>query len=1446
MTVDSTHPMLITQLVMGHNISFDTDFTEDDNQRGWNIQQAWAGVPDEIKSSMVFVLHPGHNSFLTTAQARKWVEDNLAEGTDLGIHMMVLWGETPSNGSDALTWLESLYQNYPNFIGTDVSELTSQTGAIPGLLKLANEYGGFHVQGSIEEANILGGKLETQSYWDSIQPFAQNFIYTPKNIHDNFDSVNAQAMGDWLSGIVGNWGPYFDGYAFYGCGIYGQAAADTNGSLGDRCSRSEPETVLAETMLDQWQQGAHVFQLENQLDIPGMDSQYGPNFYQSVLQAVRYMTTHAGPTQQQVEANVKVAFSEAHGNVTTLADNRAGRDSEPTLFDLSEKVPNALQSQDLWYYTRSSGRYYQIPRIPKLAPQSVLDSLAAAGATVIDAPYYNANLVAGDAHAAFFNGKYAAISTGDAFVQNVGDSWLIYNSNYADDISQNASVPIKNSDFSELDLPQLGASSYAALTQSQHGLDIQLNNYQDDRTKDLLKDGAKVQRDMEWIDDYSKYSYVPDPQDTALRTDTLTVTVTSEPTPTISGYDQHYTYAQSWNAATHVYTLTVAHNGVVNISLNTQPTETGWTRVAASDDSIDYSLLWLGAANRTAVLPGSTASLTADGTSLRWIAPATLTGGTADVYVDGTLFASKVAIPRAGGYVFQATGLTNQPHTIKIVSRSGIVAIAALEYVPSLEQMLPDQTLADFTYGTQAEDQSTIWGDTHWTIADGAMKILPYVSPWFGEETVYNTTAKYSDVTYEAKLKTEKGTPASLMVRADPTLKQSYMLHIDPTKAGAEVTLVRDDTTVLATNTTANLSVGTWYDVKIQATGSRIQGWVDGTQVIDFTDTSSSGRTAAGYTGVRVEPNVGGAGDFVYLDDPTLTVGGATVYSSDFSSWDSAKTWITEGPLVFGAADNRTSFNFPWEWTPTSGTWSVVKSPVETNGLSGVFAGTSTATRESVTTAGSATWSDIEYSSMVKVTSGSTAGLVFRSKNANNQYRAVVNSSTGTVTLQKVIFGIPIPLGSGHATIAPNTWMNVKVTAKDDVIVVNVNGRNLVSVHDSTFAKGTVGYYLPKATSASFDDARMVTLPATVKASVPAPVQLVGPAVTSPTQVTGVAPVYVKTAKDTYPALPATVSVIKADGSKTDMPVTWPAIDAAQLATATSPLMDGPTRGTFSVTGVVAGTSVEATATVTVMPKLAGPLTTSYVYDPANPGLPPVTFTNVKYDAGGGVSYARQVYVRWDQAIAVDATHPTQQLTGTIEDDPYEKATASVSLKVAPTDLALGKPTVSYWSLAKNPASLAVDSSATTEWKTGGAADGSFSDGTASSTNGSLCDWFYVDLGSEQTVGSFSIQWGENVATYGSMFNAPYQIQVVDGSVAPTDPRLGNSVCTRTGGSTFPTTPASQDIWTTVASGTGTLTLDKHSLAAPVRARYVRVFTNEPSTAHRYGTSVYDFEVSPN
>lgn len=1461
MTVDSAHPMLMTQLVMGHNIGFGTDFTRDDNQRGWSVQQAWAGVPDDVKPNMVFVLHPGHNNLMTVSETRKWAEDNIKEGADLGIKMMMLWGETPTNGTAngmaGTAWIESLYQNYPNFIGTDISELIGyKTSDLPILTKLANSYGGYHVQGTLEENNILMGALENQSYWDSMKPYAQNFIYTPKNMHENLEVANAGAQGAWLSGIFGNWGPYFDSYPFYGCGIFGTAASSGSLTLGDRCSRTAPETGFAMAMLDQWQQGATVYQMENQLDLPGMDSLYSPLFYQSILPAFRYIVAHPSPTKAQVLANTKVAFSEAAGAVYSLSDTAvSGRNSlgRPTMYDISESAPNINGSQGLWWYLRASGRYYNVPRIPKLAGSAFLSTLTGAGVSIIDKPFYEANLLGLDNRVAYFNSKYPQISSGDAYVQNVGNTYNIYNTKYMDNVNQSATVPLSGSAFTEMALTEMTPGSYAAVTKGQTSLDIQLNNYRDDKTKDILKDGARVERDMEWVDDFTKYSYVPNPQDQELRTDTLTVTSAVQPVLTISGYDKHYTYTEDYNAATQRYTLTVRHNGVVNIQLNTSRTDAGLTTVPAAGPDVAYTGSWTGSGTRSTSAAGAAVQYTADATTLQWTAPAGA-GGTADVFIDGTRYASGLAVPAAGGTIFQATGLTNEPHTIRIVNTGGQVGVASLAYQPSVEHMLNDIEMADFTYASAAEDQDTVWGSTHWTVRDGTLKLLPYVTPWFGETTVYNKAVSAADVTYQADITMLKGTPGTVLVRGNPTLKQSYMLRLDPTNflAGGEIALVRDNTTVLATSTALDLAVNTTYTVKLQATGNRIQGWINGTQVIDFTDTSSSARTAAGYTGVRVEPkNAGGINDFIVLDNVSVTSGdaGAASYTSDFSSWASASSWQTEGPLMFDAKDNRTSVSFPWQWTQlgaANGTWAVTKAPVYTNGLSGVFSGAAAAASPSVIAAGESSLGNVVYSSAVKPAANAAAGLTFRVQDADNYYVASLDTAAGKVALVKNVAGTRTTIATVDRTVAASAWHQVRVSVKGSLITVSVDGAPVLSAQDSTFSAGKVGYWLPAGSAADFDNARLVRLPAITAATGPV-VATVTPAESGPVHITGFVPVQLKSLKDSAPALPGTVTAINSDGSRTNVAVTWDAVPASQYSLATTPYANGLTRGKFTVAGTVAGTTVRPVTNVTVMPKLSAPLTTTYTYDSANPGWPPTTFATVRYDAGGGTTYTRTVHVSWDQKIAVSASTPTQTLTGTIEDDPLEKATATVTRLVVSDNLALNKPAVAYFSLnntARTPAKM-VDGITTTGWYTGGATDGSFSESNSSTfTQGSLCSWIYVDLGAEYTIGSYSITFGENLTTFGSMFNAPFDFQVVDGSVAPTDARLKNSTCTRSGAaSPYPTTTAEQIIWKTASSGVGTVAAKKYTLAAPTKARYVRIFTNEPNTAHRSGTAIFDLAV---
>lgn len=346
MTVDSDHPLLLTQLNIGNDMGQTAGFKDNWNS-GWSMGQVWASVPDELKGNIGFVLHQGHNSISDNnpGMSAKWLQDNVKEADALGVPVFILWdeGRTLRSNPTALSFVESLYQSYPHFMGTVVSEQTDTLGTLTSLLQLANNYGGFHVLGSLEESGALATWAETAANWNAASSYRKNFIFNPKNFHENFESVNAWPQGAWLAGLFDNWGPYFDGYPYYGCGYFGLNPTGYS-QCGDRWSRSQGETVASMMLLDQWQNGATVFHLENQLDMPTTGSLYSPYFYQSILPAMRYILGHHTPTRAEVTARTKIAFSESGGQISTLADStaagRAGNRTAPP----SSRCTNRVRS----------------------------------------------------------------------------------------------------------------------------------------------------------------------------------------------------------------------------------------------------------------------------------------------------------------------------------------------------------------------------------------------------------------------------------------------------------------------------------------------------------------------------------------------------------------------------------------------------------------------------------------------------------------------------------------------------------------------------------------------------------------------------------------------------------------------------------------------------------------------------------------------------------------------------------------------------------------------------------------------------------------------------------------------------------------------------------------------------------------------------------------------
>ncbi|WP_167357038.1 LamG-like jellyroll fold domain-containing protein [Paenibacillus pectinilyticus] len=1067
--VDSNHPLLVLQLKIGPNVSVnDPDFARDNNAH-WSIKRAWASIPDDIKPYVVFVLHPGHVSPVTTAQSRKWMEDNLAEGVDENIPMMILYGEQPTSGADGNAWIESLYQNYPNMIGTAVSELTNTVNSVPALLALASTYGGYHIQSNQEQNDVFESKMENTSYYNSVKQNSANFIFAPKTVHNNFQYNSSEALGSWLAGVAGNWGAYWDIFEYF-------QSVGSPFAEGPPAFFSAPENLWAMNMLDTYMQGATVFCPENDI-FPTIHGDLTPVFYNSILPAFRYVIQHP-ISKSTVMSKIKVAYSASEGTMTSLPDAEGTRVSA---FDgLYASQPDPLARNTLYFQPRTTGRYYVVPQIPMLADPSV----AAQFPNVLTKSSYTSNFKTRNDKLNYFNNLYPQTYSGDAFAQNVGNQWLVYNSSYAANFNQDAFIPLSaGSNFSEIDLPEMPFGTLAMIDDGANTLSVILNNYKTDHTQDGLYLGGAT--GAEFQNAFDEYSHNYNPQDAGLKTTTMRVTSLVKPSLTISGFDKHYNYSENWNPATHVYTLTVNHNGAVNIRLDKSDNDASvWTRADDASSSVIYSGTWshtTGSTYSSSATAGSSVSLDFFGTSIEWIGNFGPNEGTADVYIDNVLWAPDLSTisptARLGQVIFKKTGLTNASHTIKVVNKSGTIGMDRFSYIPAQIQGLSDITYNDFSYATAAADQGLFSGTDNWTIANGNMKLLPLTGPFNGPITVYYTNASYQDFTYSVDVNSTKGDSAAILFRSDPintTILNGYSLVLDPLQLNKNNDATNETVKLYKNNTLIGkyalpLSTNTWYTVKIVATGSTIQCYINGSLYITATDSSyTSGKVAVSTVSAS---QMGGE---VLVDNVSVSTGGNVAYSTTFSNWSQASGWKTDGSITLPNWPVKTSFNYPYQWTTSNGTWSVVNdNTILTTGVNGVYSGVANANQTSMAYAGSGTWSDFIYNGQLKFKTGThyDAGLAFRVQDNNNYFLFSMNGNDNKVYLTKVIGGVSTILASANYAITPNKWYSVGVQAVGQFLTVSVNGQSVLSSQSSAFTQGKVGFSANNGTSALFDDA---------------------------------------------------------------------------------------------------------------------------------------------------------------------------------------------------------------------------------------------------------------------------------------------------------------------------------------------------------------------------------------
>jgi fructan beta-fructosidase len=265
------------------------------------------------------------------------------------------------------------------------------------------------------------------------------------------------------------------------------------------------------------------------------------------------------------------------------------------------------------------------------------------------------------------------------------------------------------------------------------------------------------------------------------------------------------------------------------------------------------------------------------------------------------------------------------------------------------------------------------------------------------QDAFYLGPSSAADLTYEADVRLDSGTAAALTFRANDDATRHYTVNVD---AGGMVKLWRPGRDI-ATYTTP-ISRGRTYHLKVVATGSRFQVYLDRSAqpVIDATDTAH----ASGRLGVNVF-NGQASFDNVRLNAPGFTT------------------------------------NLAGPWHPVNGTWT---SP-----------GTALASRAAGDTfyLSSSSGTDFTYAGDVTPLNGTAAGLVFRANaDATQHYTANVDVN-GMVKLWRPGRDI----ATYQTTITPGKTYRLSVTTRGAEIRLSLDGTEVITATDSTYASGLFG-----------------------------------------------------------------------------------------------------------------------------------------------------------------------------------------------------------------------------------------------------------------------------------------------------------------------------------------------------------------------------------------------------
>lgn len=595
MLVDAEHPLLLVSLYANtkHPAWWDNSGIPGVPMQGHNTMEGvWSLIPEDLKPYTAIQLHAddylGHawGGTGNKENLQKFYEYHVAIAQEKGInlYLTLMTGGVPINTFRNLIdmdWLNNLIDNNSCIKGVVFAENhhNGDTDAVAQLtaeyLELFSSKGIYLVLTDIDDANHRMEKwFENDTLFKAAQKHHKYLVINSKSTSSSgYNTVRSFALGTWLSGLADNWGALTDAWAWYEIRYHKLFEPVMNTTYEDvRRVYTFPETLFAMNMLQSYVNGGTVFNAEHPFYCTGVYDEASWVLKESIIPTMRYMIANPAATREQVKDEIKAVYHTDTYLPTNFAEGLYG----------TAQDNNLLQT---------SGRYRTLPVLSSKLP----DAEAATFGRVLK----SADLAD---KVNILNALYPELSTGDAFVETLlggkagqtGRRLLIMNSLFNENKNQSATLTPTDATFATSMGFTLTPHTYLIAHETADSIKIDLNNFRTDKDE-LWVPGESENPDWtsfgndwngdhkDYVQDYMKY-HISNPKldkDRDLRSTVITLHTGERPTAVVTRNggstklaDDNF-YTETYENG--IYTLTITHNGQVNVTIRkggAEPTPT--------------------------------------------------------------------------------------------------------------------------------------------------------------------------------------------------------------------------------------------------------------------------------------------------------------------------------------------------------------------------------------------------------------------------------------------------------------------------------------------------------------------------------------------------------------------------------------------------------------------------------------------------------------------------------------------------------------------------------------------------------------------------------------------------------------------------------------------------------------------------------------------------------